>query len=298
MGTDVHVVVRGGRERELLEHARARVLELELRWSRFLPGSEISRFNRAPVATPCLVSDATLHLVATARRAWELTGGLYDPTVLPALRAAGYDDDFARVQARADDGCAVLAPRAPGCAGLIVDPTVGSITKHDQLEFDPGGIGKGLTADLVSHELLQRGATGALVNVGGDIRVRGDAPDGATWSIRVENALRPDTDVMRVGIDDGAVATSTNLKRRWMRGGTVQHHLIDPRTGRPARSRFVAVTAVTTDAWWAEIAAKVTFIASMSPQDLALPGALLAAVDARGEVTCSAELAPFVEAAA
>src|SRR5262245_11409492 len=127
MGTDVHVVVCGGRERALLEHARARVLELEQRWSRFLPGSEISRLNRAPVATPCLVSAETLHLVATAKRAWELTGGLYDPTVLPALRAAGYDDDFARVQARADDGCTVLAPRAPGCAGLIVDPTVGSI---------------------------------------------------------------------------------------------------------------------------------------------------------------------------
>src|SRR5262245_56702241 len=177
MGTDVHVVVGGGRELALLEQARARVLELEQRWSRFLPESEISRFNRAPVATPCLVSQETLHLVATAKRAWELTGGLYDPTVLPALRAAGYDDDFARVRARADDGCAVLAPRPPGCTGLVVDPIVGTITKRDELEFDPGGIGKGLAADLVSQELLHSGAAGALVNVGGDIRVRGDAPD-------------------------------------------------------------------------------------------------------------------------
>src|SRR5262245_59743311 len=192
MGTTVHVIVNGGCERELLEQARARVLELEQRWSRFLPASEISRFNRAPVATPCLVSEETLHLVSTAKRAWELTGGLYDPTVLPALRAAGYDDDFARVRARADDGCVVLAPRAPGCAGLLIDPTVGTITKREELEFDPGGIGKGMTADLVSQELLQRGAAGALVNVGGDIRVRGDAPDGATWSIRVENAVQPD----------------------------------------------------------------------------------------------------------
>jgi thiamine biosynthesis lipoprotein len=298
MGTDVHVVVCGGRERALIERACARVHELEQRWSRFLPESEISRFNRAPVGTPCLVSEVTLHLVATAKRAWELTGGLYDPTVLPALRAAGYDDDFGRVRVRADDGCAVLAPRAPGCAGLVIDSTVGTLTKRDELEFDPGGVGKGLTADLVSRELLHGGATGALVNVGGDIRVRGDAPDGPTWSIRVENAARPDADVMCVGLEDGAVATSTNVKRRWVRGGAVQHHLIDPRTGLPARSRFVAVTAVTTDAWWAEIAAKVTFIASLSPQDLALPAALVAAVDARGEVTCSAELTPLVEAAA
>jgi thiamine biosynthesis lipoprotein len=298
MGTDVHAIVRGGRERALLEDARARVLELEQRWSRFLPGSEISRFNRAPVGTPCLVSNETLHLIAIAKRAWELTGGLYDPTVLPALRAAGYDDDFARVRARADDGCTVLAPSPPGCAGLIVDPTVGTITKREALEFDPGGIGKGLTADLVSDELLRRGARGALVNVGGDIRVRGDAPEGASWSIRVENAVQPDTDVMRVGIEDGAVATSTNRKRRWVRGGKVQHHLIDPRTGHPARSRFVAVTAVTNDAWWAEIAAKVTFIAALRPDDLALPGALIAAVDAHGEVRCSTELTPMVEAAA
>src|SRR5262249_6612067 len=102
----------------------------------------------------------------------------------------------------------------------------------------------------------------------------------------------------RVGLADGAVATSTSLKRRWQRGGVAQHHLIDPRTGTPARSRYVAVTAVTSDAWWAEIAAKVAFIASRSPVDAALPHALIAAVDARGAVTCSAALAPLVEAAA
>ena len=114
MGTTVHVIVVGGAERVLLDGARQRIAELERRWSRFLPESEISYLNAHSRGAPIVVSADTAILVERARRAWELTGGLYDPTVLRALRTLGYDRDFAEVRTRPDDLRLIVPRRAPG----------------------------------------------------------------------------------------------------------------------------------------------------------------------------------------
>src|SRR5919199_2924381 len=97
MGTWGHVVVTGDGD-GLLEAARRRILDLERRWSRFRPDSEISLLNAA-AGRPVLVSSATAGLVARGVDAWKLTDGRFDSTVLPALVAAGYDRPFAAVRA-------------------------------------------------------------------------------------------------------------------------------------------------------------------------------------------------------
>ncbi|HET6949801.1 MAG TPA: FAD:protein FMN transferase, partial [Acidimicrobiales bacterium] len=89
MGSTAHIVVTGARS-DLLDRARARVDELEARWSRFRPDSEVSRLNARPDEL-VFVSDDTMRLLRHAVAAWRRTSGAYDPTVLPALRAAGYD---------------------------------------------------------------------------------------------------------------------------------------------------------------------------------------------------------------
>src|SRR5579863_8411292 len=99
MGTDAHIVVVGGGP-SLLDGAVARVAELERRWSRFLPDSEISRAN-ALSGRPLEVSAETVRLVACAVSGWRLTSGRFDPTVLPALCDAGYDRDFRAAARRA-----------------------------------------------------------------------------------------------------------------------------------------------------------------------------------------------------
>ena len=114
------------------------------------------------------VTKDTLLLVQRAVRSWQLTDGLYDPTVLPAMRSLGYDTDFATVRQRADDDREVETCPTPGCAQIEIDEIAGTVSLPPGVEIDPGGIGKGMAADVVTAELLDAGAHGVLVNIGGD----------------------------------------------------------------------------------------------------------------------------------
>lgn len=252
MGSSARVVVVGG-DRRLAERARRRIEELEARWSRFLPTSEVSRVNVA-AGTPAVVSEDTFLLFELACRGWRESGGRFDPTVGAAVARLGYETTFALVR---DDGpVAGRAAPAPGCGGIRLDPVVRAVTIPRGVHFDPGGIGKGLAADLVATELLTGGAAGALVSLGGDLRVAGEPPAGrATWDVVVEDPFRPDVAVATLAVRDVGVATTARTRRVWRRGGVPVHHLVDPATGEPAAGPL-AVTAVASEAWRAEVAAK------------------------------------------
>lgn len=259
MGSKAHVLVVAADGAEdaapLVDAARDRLDELERRWSRFLPDSEMSHVNRA-APNPVVVSADTCALVIRAMQGWRSTGGLFDPTVLGDVVRAGYDRSFASIPARTRPGS---SDRHMGCAGIVVDEYLRTVRLPDEVGFDPGGIGKGFAADLVVEELMRRGAHGACVNVGGDVRVAGSGPSGA-WRIDVLDPFDHEPmDVLTVG--NGAVATSTRTKRQWAVDGRPAHHLIDPSTGRPASTGLAAVTVLAGNAARAEVLAKAAFVA-------------------------------------
>jgi thiamine biosynthesis lipoprotein len=251
MGSDAHVIVVGGRA-GLIDDVRRRIVDLEQRWSRFLPTSEVSALT-ARAGEAVEVSAETRLLVERAIEAWRLTGGAFDPTVLGALQRAGYSRSFE------------LGPRPVagpplaliGCTDITVDAT--AVRLPPGTGFDAGGIGKGLAADLAVDEALEAGADGVCVNLGGDVRVAGPAPGGTAWTIAVEHPWGR-SPLVRLGLGSGAVATSTTLLRAWARGGCRYHHLIDPATGEPARTGLTSATVVTGQAWAAEVLAKVVLL--------------------------------------
>lgn len=259
MGSDAHVLVLGG-PAHLGDRARARIDDLESRWSRFRPDSDLSRLNAA-AGRPVAIAPVTAALLLRAVDAWRVTGGRFDPTILPALRDAGYDRTFTALHApdpwaevAADDD--LPARPAPGLGGLELTPGHARLPRG--VEIDPGGIGKGLAADLVVEELLDAGADGALVNLGGDLRVAGTGPDGGAWGVAVEHPDRGH--VADLALVVGAVATSTPRRRRWVHRGGIHHHVIDPATGRPARELPAAVTVVAGEAWRAEVLATAALL--------------------------------------
>lgn len=251
MGSDCQVVVLGG-PAGLALHGVARVRELEERWSRFLPTSEISALNRRH-GRAVRISDDTAVLLRRGIEAWSLTGGLFDPTILGDVVRAGYDRDLEAVIAAPSPGASGLGL---GCPGIVLEHDVAgwSAALPPDAGFDPGGIGKGLAADLVADDLLDAGAAGVCVNLGGDVRVSGDGPSGDGWTIDIDHPHIADP-VARVGLRSGGVATSTTLLRRWTIDGEALTHVIDPNTGRPTRTDVALVSIVAGRAWLAEVLA-------------------------------------------
>jgi FAD:protein FMN transferase len=263
MGTDCHVALLGGDGADL-ELAVERVRELESLWSRFVADSEISRLNHAG-GTEVRVSSPTRVLLQRALEARTRTKGWFDPFLAAALEAQGYDRDFSTLEPALPLADGTTAPvarpavgqplfrRAPLSIG-VPDASGGATARLAAgAAFDPGGIGKGLAADLVATELVRAGVAGALVNLGGDLRVAGRAPEGG-WAVTIDHPVDGDlAPVATIRVAGAGLCTSSALRRRWRApDGSAAHHVLDPRTGRPADIAVASVTVTAPEAWVAE----------------------------------------------
>lgn len=257
MSTDVNVTVVGGDD-GALAYAHNRIAQLEQRWSGFLPTSEISVLNNAD-GDPVVVSPDTVAAVRAACTAWTYTLGYFDPTTHESMLRPGHRDagDAARDQ-NLDAGGALIA--GAGCAGVMTDATSGEVQFPRGVRFDLGGIAKGLAADLVATELIDRGARGALVNIGGSARVLGEPANGDRWLIEIEDP-RTDQPFTTIELIGGGVATSTTLRRRWRLGGRAVHDLVHPTAGGPAGASVVGVCVIASTAAWADALSRIPFVA-------------------------------------
>jgi thiamine biosynthesis lipoprotein len=250
MGTSVHIVICSDSSAELVElHelARQSIEQLERCWSRFLSDSDIGRINHSP-DVPVRVEAETIELVSRAIDGWAQTDGFFDPTVGGSLRAAGYDRPFTDLPPIAPGG----TTPAPSPKGIVVHPTASTVTVPVGVELDLGGIGKGAAADVTAQRLLDAGAGGVMVNLGGDLRADGAGPiDG--WRVRLDC---PGAEGQReIRIASGAVCTSSTLERRWTTRASERHHIIEPSTGRSTTTDLCTATVVGAEATQCEVLA-------------------------------------------
>jgi FAD:protein FMN transferase len=206
-------------------------------FSRFLEDSELTRVNAA-AGRPIRVSQVFANMLSLALEAAHETGGLVDPTFGAELEAAGYDDDFALL-ADERDVVPIVHPterHRVRLAGKFV-MTASSVM------LDLNGVVKGRTVDDALALLDGEG----FVSAGGDIAARGPLVVGLPGGGAVK-------------LVRGSLATSGSDRRRWIRGGTLQHHLIDPRTGAPSRSPWQQVTVCGDTCVAADVAAKAAYL--------------------------------------
>lgn len=234
---------------EFAELGRELVDDLERRWTRFRSDSEVGRINTADGAL-CRVSPDTFRLFECSEVARVATSGRFNPFVadrLDALRAAVNDR------------------RLGSWAGPLEDPVVIMLEQSLAVQvpsgarFDPGGIGKGLAADLVAERLVAAGSESVQVELGGDVRLVGPGWRSGRWRVDVRDPIDRRSVIATVELGEGAVATSGLVGRG--PGSRPVQHLIDPATGSPCVSTLVAVTATSSELWWAEIIAKVALMA-------------------------------------
>lgn len=261
MGTTVSLT--GPADADRIERAGRAVADefarLERILSRFDPGSDVCRLNDG-AGTMVRVAPETRAVLRKALDAARSSEGLFDPTVLPALEAAGYDRDFDAIDP------ATVVPRPPEPARRWGDVVVRgeAALVPAGAAIDLGGIAKGWAADRAAT--LVQGLPWFVVDAGGDMRVCGASR--TPIEVAVDNPFEPGGELGRILVGEGAVATSSTLRRAW---GERLHHLIDPRTSLPARTGVVQATAVAATCAEAEVAAKRLVLGGVPLLDV-IPG--------------------------
>lgn len=279
-----------GRVREFIERFDATL-------SRFRPDSELSTFNADPRET-VPASDLLRRVVRAGMEAARSSGGLLDPTLQADLENAGYVESRASMKGLPPDELLddriverAASPSESGRSGSFeVDDQAETITRPPGLPFDPGGVGKGLAADMAGE--LLAAYPRYLVSCGGDIRVGGQAAPANPFDVFAEHPTsgrKPH--VFRLG--SGGIATSGIAARSWRKpDGSVAHHLLDPSTGRPCQTGLIGATALAPTALEAEILAKWAVLAG--PVDglevLARRGGLVVHSDGRVEIAGEAQV--------
>lgn len=241
--------------------------------SRFRYGSELSKLNREGYlekATNLLYEN-----VAAAQQMAELTGGIFNPTILDALEAAGYNRSFELIaKTTLTPQLLTTGPRIIGGYSwqqIELDPTRRSIKLPPATRLDLGGIAKGATVDQATRFLHQQNFQNFMLSAGGDMWLSGNPPQAIQgWTVAVQNPLEVGNQEMltTLVVKDKAVATSATTGRHWWLNNKPRHHLIDPRTGEPTNNGIASVTAVATSVQLADVMAKTALI--LGPQEAAL----------------------------
>ena len=240
--------------------AQAVIESGEKRFSRFLEDSELSQLNRSAgkwfEASPDLFS-----VLSEAMRLHSLTLGLFDPSVLNALEQAGYNRTIDEVR-RVDSPPAgpLLRCGRYHFSDLVLEADGNRVWLPPELRIDLGGIAKGWIAEQAAGA-LSSWSEACIVDAGGDMFMVGLPKGQPDWRIALEDPFNAEQDLAILNVKPGAIATSTVTRRRWTQGGQERHHLIDPRTGQPAVTDWVSVTAMAAHAIDAEVFAKSLLIA-------------------------------------
>ena len=202
------------------------------------------------------VEDAELaQLTDIAQTIGALSGGAFDPTVAPVMDAWDFTGNAPRVPS--DEELSALLAHV-GLEKLSVDGN--TIALSDGAQLDLGGIAKGYAGDAVRTVLAEFGVTSAVIDLGGDVGLLGAKPDGSDWRVAVKDPSDPSKFLGVLTAADTFVVTSGIYERGFEENGVRYHHIIDPKTGKPAESGLVSVTVVCGDGAWADALSTACFV--------------------------------------
>ena len=255
-GALVEFVDDGGplRAERLAREVETEALRIEAKFSRYRDASVISEINRNAGRTPVAVDEETEMLVRSALELARLTGGRFDPTV-GALRRAW---DFKSGRVPSLEEIDTLLPLVDADSVSVRDRTV--FLRKPGMELDLGGVGKEYAVDRAARILVERGIRSAIVNFAGDVRTIGSRGDGHPWKIGVTDPHDRGRCRFAVRTLGGAgIATSGDYERGFVKDGVRYHHILDARTGWPARG-LSSVTTIASSAFRAGRFATASFL--------------------------------------
>ncbi|MDP5144413.1 FAD:protein FMN transferase [Rheinheimera baltica] len=221
-------------------------IELELvndLMSTYRPESELMRFNRHEANTEFTLSTQTYTVMSEAIRLAKQTGGVLDVTVGPLVELWGFGA-HGRIEHAPVPSDIEQARTVVGFDKLTLTNN-GLIKSVVGLAVDLSTIAKGYGVDRVAEILQQNGINNYLVEIGGEMRIKGSKPEAQPWKIAIEKPVSAERNVQRIlQTGDMGVATSGDYRNYFEEDGIRYSHLIDPRSGKPIQHRTVSATVL------------------------------------------------------
>ncbi|BBO26141.1 thiamin biosynthesis lipoprotein ApbE [Alteromonas sp. I4] len=220
-----------------------RLIHVNKLMSTYDPTSELSRFNQYRFEQPFAISPETRKVVLEAMRLGELSHGVLDVTVGPLVNLWGFGPTMRPESIPSQQD--VDTVRAYTGLDKLTVVKDGLVKAHPQLYVDLSTIAKGYGVDVVAELLEEQGVESYLVEIGGEMRVKGDKGNGSEWLIAIEKPVSEARAVQKIiSIGDNAIATSGDYRNYYEQDGVRYSHLIDPRTGKPIQHNTVSVTVI------------------------------------------------------
>ena len=247
MDTFMTLSAFGPHAQEALAKAEEEILRLEAILSTGMDDSEVSRINENGEGT---MSEVTASLMEASIKLWEVTGGAFNPAILPVMRLWGFTDGNYHVPEKGElDEVLTLLD----VSRIEFDREAGSVRfGMEGMAIDFGGIAKGYTSARVMDIFAGCGVKSAMVNLGGNVQTYGTKPDGKKWKIAVQDPRKEGNYLCVIESAGEAIITSGGYERYFEEDGVTYHHIIDPADGYPAFNGLVSVTIVSSDGTMAD----------------------------------------------
>lgn len=267
MGTTYTVKVADPLEdaaRRGLNTAIAQALEdVDAKMSTYRADSELSRFNRHSSTEPFQVSAETAEVFRIAQEVSRQSDGAFDITVGHLVNAWGFGP--LKPDREPDDATIARLREKIGYQYLEALDGDRLRKQHPSVYCDLSAVAKGYGVDRVAAELDRRGIANYMIEVGGEVRTKGNNAAGTPWRIGIERPAAGERDVQRIiSLGDKSLATSGDYRNFTMRNGVRLSHTIDPQTGRPITHGLASVSVIHRDCAWAD--AYATAIMVLGPE--------------------------------
>jgi thiamine biosynthesis lipoprotein len=277
MGTyasaEIHAVTPGTAE-SMIDEVRDTYERADALMSNWREDSGLARLNLAAGDGPYEVEDRDLYrCIKLALEYAKRSDGAYDPTVGPLMRLYGFRPVDPRVPSAAEVEAAM---EAVGWEKVELFPEARAVRfLAGGMEIDLGGIGKGYAIDMAARLFARPGVRSGLLDLGGTVYAWGETPDteDGLWRVGVRNPLAPDEIIAVLPLTHRAVSTSGAYENSAEVGGETVHHLMDPRTGRPAATDILAAVVVADSATEADAVSTAFFVAGSQRTAAMLQGA-------------------------
>ena len=265
MGTSYEVQLAGvtvphGALGELKKKVDAELVALNEAMSTYMPGSEISRFNRSAAGLDVEVGERFRTVLSRAEEVSVDSGGAFDPTVGPLVDLWGFGAGEAvegePTEAEISERLARTGMERVRLQGQVLSKA------RDGVELNLSAIAKGYAVDRVMGLLVEEGFAHIYVEIGGEVACRGVNASGVPWRVGVQTP-RDHAEagaVKVVSLHNRALATSGDYRNFVDTEGGRRHHIIDPRTGRPAEHRLASVSVLARDCMTADAAATALYV--------------------------------------